>query len=114
MENNPSRRREGLTIQLWCEGCSATPKLILYQHKRCTYIRALKHSLTPPPRNKKLMTEQSVKELLFSLAWCPYSYYHSQNVKDILNKEFPDTDFSDIIEEFKEIYLSTFKSGSPK
>lgn len=60
------------------------------------------------------MNEKLIKELLFSLAWCPFSSYHSQNVRDILEKAFPGDDFSGSIEEFKEIYLSPPKTGSPK
>lgn len=36
--NNPSPRRDGLTIQLWCEGCDAHYLLSIYQHKGETFI----------------------------------------------------------------------------
>ena len=38
MVGNPSSRRDGLSIQFWCEGCDATPCLNVYQHKGNTYV----------------------------------------------------------------------------
>ena len=38
MEGNPSGRRNGLTIQFWCEGCRANPVMSIYQHKGNTYV----------------------------------------------------------------------------
>lgn len=38
LRNNPSRRRDGLRIEFWCETCSAKPKLVLLQHKGSTQI----------------------------------------------------------------------------
>mgnify|MGYP001219781477 CR=1 FL=1 len=35
---NPSKRRHGLTIQFWCEGCTAISKLHIVQHKGITYL----------------------------------------------------------------------------
>jgi hypothetical protein len=60
------------------------------------------------------MNEEQMKELLFSLAWCPFSRYHNENVHEILKKAFPQGDFESSIQEFKEIYLSPPQSGSPK
>lgn len=36
--NNPSRRRNGLTIRFWCETCDARPVLTMAQHKGATVI----------------------------------------------------------------------------
>lgn len=35
---NPSRRRHGLNIHLWCEGCSAKSVLSISQHKGVTLV----------------------------------------------------------------------------
>jgi hypothetical protein len=37
-ENNPSRRRHGLTIQFWCECCDAISNLNIAQHKGNTFL----------------------------------------------------------------------------
>lgn len=37
METNPSRRRDGMRVRFWCEGCDETPSLILVQHKGQTF-----------------------------------------------------------------------------
>jgi hypothetical protein len=38
MINNPSPRRGGIVIELWCEGCEQTTNLNIYQHKGKTFI----------------------------------------------------------------------------
>ena len=38
LEGNPSSRRHGMTIQFWCEECSAKPVLSILQHKGQTFI----------------------------------------------------------------------------
>jgi hypothetical protein len=35
---NPSKRREGLSIRFWCEGCEAKPLLTISQHKGNTLV----------------------------------------------------------------------------
>jgi hypothetical protein len=37
-KGNPSSRRDGLTIQFWCEGCSSRPVLRIAQHKGSTFL----------------------------------------------------------------------------
>jgi len=37
VENNPSERHDGLTIEFWCEGCDTKPVFALWQHKGRTY-----------------------------------------------------------------------------
>lgn len=36
--NNPSRDREGLLIEFWCETCEEKPVLAIFQHKGTTFI----------------------------------------------------------------------------
>ena len=36
--NNPSSRRDGLTIEFWCEICGAKPVLTFAQHKGNTIV----------------------------------------------------------------------------
>ena len=38
MINNPSDRRDGIRIWLWCEGCEVRSALILIQHKGQTFM----------------------------------------------------------------------------
>lgn len=38
MRHNPSRRRDGMRIEFWCEDCDARPWLDLYQHKGETLL----------------------------------------------------------------------------
>ena len=38
LEGNPSRRRHGLKVHFWCEGCKAKPVLSIIQHKGNTYV----------------------------------------------------------------------------
>lgn len=38
LESNPSRRRNGIKIHFWCEGCSAKPVLSISQHKGITWV----------------------------------------------------------------------------
>ncbi len=35
---NPSIRRQGIAITLWCESCQGRSTLLIYQHKGCTYM----------------------------------------------------------------------------
>lgn len=35
---NPSMRRNGLSVELWCENCEASSRLTLAQHKGTTVI----------------------------------------------------------------------------
>jgi hypothetical protein len=39
LTGNPSARRNGLRIVLWCEWCQAHPALTLAQHKGSTYLQ---------------------------------------------------------------------------
>jgi hypothetical protein len=38
MLHNPSRRRNGLRIEFWCETCNAKPRLDIVQHKGNTLV----------------------------------------------------------------------------
>ncbi len=38
MQRNPSRRRNGIRIEFWCEMCAAKPQLAIIQHKGQTVI----------------------------------------------------------------------------
>lgn len=44
--NNPSRRRDGLLVQLDCEQCNADPELAILQHKGQTFM--CWHSMRTP------------------------------------------------------------------
>ena len=46
------------------------------------------------------MTEELMKELIFSLAWYDSSNHHYCNVHKILTRAFPEADFSKSLEEF--------------
>lgn len=46
MQGNPSKRRHGLSIHLWCENCSAKSVLTIAQHKGLTLIDFNKTSQT--------------------------------------------------------------------
>jgi hypothetical protein len=37
--DNPSSRRDGLTIAFWCEGCDKTHELTIAQHKGSSLVR---------------------------------------------------------------------------
>lgn len=57
MENNPSPRRNGITISFVCEGCGfdESPLLNLHiiQHKGCTYFEWEKVESNPVDNSKK-------------------------------------------------------------
>ena len=55
-----------------------------------------------------------MKELIWSLAWYPFSAHHSKNVENILKGEYPDEDMSKDLAEFEKAYLSKPGPGSPK
>lgn len=38
LEGNPSRRRHGLNVYFWCEGCSAKSVFSISQHKGFTLV----------------------------------------------------------------------------
>lgn len=39
LEGNPSKRRDGLRVHFFCEICSASSALEIYQHKGQTFIK---------------------------------------------------------------------------
>lgn len=39
LDGNPSRRRQGMLISFWCEGCDANPVMTIAQHKGNTIMR---------------------------------------------------------------------------
>lgn len=45
MEGNPSSRRDGISIDFWCEHCNRKPVLNIIQHKGCTIIEWDKDTL---------------------------------------------------------------------
>ena len=75
---------------------------------------------SPPPeldeeRHGRLkMTAEEMQELLCSLAWAPWSAYHSENAKRLLKSFFPGANWDDALENFTEIILGPPQKGSPK
>lgn len=57
---------------------------------------------------------ETMKDLIFSLAWAGHSAYHSENVRTILASLFPEHDWSAVIEAFMEDRDSPPGPGSPK
>lgn len=41
LKKNPSSRRHGVTIELWCEGCNSVSALEIAQHKGNTQLRVV-------------------------------------------------------------------------
>jgi hypothetical protein len=60
------------------------------------------------------MTEDKMKELLFSLAWYDCSCHHKLNAKDILAREFPDADFASSLAEFEKCKTMPPGDGCPR
>ncbi|DBA34991.1 TPA_asm: hypothetical protein vir526_00026 [Caudoviricetes sp. vir526] len=60
------------------------------------------------------MTIEEMQELLFSLAWSPWSNYHFNNAKRLLKSFFPGASWDDALRDFTEIILSSPQKGSPK
>lgn len=60
------------------------------------------------------MTEEKMKELLFSLAWYDASCRHNRNVKEILAGEFPGADFADALEDFLKCKTMPPGPGNPR
>ena len=60
------------------------------------------------------MSAETIKELIFSLAWYDASAYHNRNVREILKREFPSTDFSKDLETFVESVLMPPGKGCPR
>ena len=47
-----------------------------------------------------VIAEDTMKDLLFSLAWLDCSAYHSSNVNSILARAFPGVDFKSSLNDF--------------
>ena len=60
------------------------------------------------------MTEGRMKELLFSLAWYDASAHHARNAKEILAREFPGTDFTAALDEFRRCKTMPPGPGNPR
>lgn len=60
------------------------------------------------------MIPDTMKELLFSLAWYDASAYHYQNALRILADEYPDTDFSDALDYFVKCKTMPPGEGCPR
>ncbi len=60
------------------------------------------------------MTEDKMKEFIFSLAWYDASAHHSQNVREILATEYPDADFSTTLCEFLKCKTMPPGKGCPR
>lgn len=60
------------------------------------------------------MTEEMMKELLFSLAWYDASCYHNENAKKILSDEYPDCDFTAALDEFERCKIMPPGKGCPR
>lgn len=60
------------------------------------------------------MTEEKMKELLFSLAWYDASCYHNNNAKEILSNEYPDADFTEALAVFEECKTMPPGEGCPR
>ena len=56
----------------------------------------------------------TMKELLFSLAWYDASCYHSNKVKEILSSKFPNADFTNDLEEFIKCKTMPPGKGNPR
>lgn len=60
------------------------------------------------------MTEEQMKELIFSLAWCDASSYHSGNAKMLLKSAYPNADFSKELNEFVKCKAAPPGEGCPR
>ena len=61
-----------------------------------------------------MMTEEKMKDLLFSLAWYDASAYHSRNAREILASEFPGADFAAALNEFVKCKTMPPGPGNPR
>jgi len=50
LTQNPSPRRDGITIDLWCEYCHSKLKLNIFQHKGQTFFNILDDGKKNKPR----------------------------------------------------------------
>ena len=60
------------------------------------------------------MTPDTMKELLFSLAWYDASAYHNENARRILREEYPNTDFIEALEDFVKCKTMAPGDGCPR
>ena len=60
------------------------------------------------------MTPDTMKELLFSLAWYDASAYHNENARRILGEEYPDTDLTETLGEFVKCKTMPPGKGCPR
>ena len=60
------------------------------------------------------MTAEEMQELLFSLAWSPWSCYHVENAKRLLKSFSSEVSWDDALNDFCKIILSEPQKGSPK
>lgn len=60
------------------------------------------------------MTPELLKELLFSLAWSPWSCHHNDNAFKLLTELCPTGDVYSALHEFEQIIKSPTGPGSPK
>jgi hypothetical protein len=65
MVGNPSWRRDGLRITLWCEICDKNSTITIFQHKGSTFVEQKKSIIVPDKDN------QTIEECLASAyrAW---------------------------------------------
>jgi len=62
MEGNPSSRRDGVLIYLWCEQCNEKTVFSLSQHKGITYLDSKlatmrRRSIVVPDKNQETLEE---------------------------------------------------------
>ena len=80
LDGNPSSRRHGLRIELWCEGCHEVCWLVLEQHKGNTHLRIEPTGRTAPvsgrPRQeswrqmvKRMNAEAEARTLRAAARW---------------------------------------------
>ena len=60
------------------------------------------------------MNEETMKELLFSLAWYDASNYHFQNAQRILKESYPNADFGRSLDEFLKCKTMPPGEGCPR
>ena len=60
------------------------------------------------------MTEELMKELLFSLAWYDASAYHHRNAEEILARAFPGSNFKAALDEFVLCKTMSLGKGCPR
>lgn len=60
------------------------------------------------------MSEDEVKDIIFSFIWYGHSAFHTSNLLEVLKQRFPDSDWRPFLDEMREIRDKQPGPGDPR